>query len=342
MKGILLHIAADTTTLGGVGPIFSNNTFEYIPINERYGLESRTYKDFPARNQEYGKTLADFLPSNVGRLPVHFDPEFNTFTYGEPVTEYSKFLTLQKLEEGDVLFFVASLAPFDPDVYARRDISIWHYQEGRRNKYIIGFFQIGSVTRAYVIKSAPKMALALLNQFFFLEEGKAPINLKKLKVELDALKNYGYLMDKEETYELTDDGFRVVSEILGVMDGQEIVEKSEEILKKGLFELDSISGTASEDLIKENQHYKRLRPIDFDHFIVISGKPEHSALLDHAIRLTEHFRKSTYTLTEIGQLLRKRETDNFRGSRWIDEHSMKILKEEISKNDPILATRLDI
>lgn len=340
MKGLLLHVAADTTTLGGVGPVFPDGTFEYIPIAEMYGLETRTYRAFPARNRQYGKTLADFLPSQIGELPVHFDPEFTNWTYGEPVTDYTKFRALQKLRETDILFFVASLAPFDPTIYRERDVSLWNYQRGRRNKYVIGFFTVDSITKAYIIKSVPKVTLALLNHLILLEDGKAPFDNKDLKNELETLKTYGYVNEKEGQYELSVDGLRVVVEIDTAMGMEESEDKQYELLEKGVFELESISGSTSEEIIRQNQHYKRLRPVDFDHFIVIAGKPKHSALLDHAIRLTEHPEKNTFVLTELGKRIRKRETDNFRGMRWIDGTAVRIIAEEIVKTNPEIMEKL--
>jgi hypothetical protein len=158
MKGLLLHVAADTTNLGVVGPIFEDQSFEYIPINNVYGEEKRTYRDFMASNQRYGRTLADFLPTDVASLPVHYDPDFDNYLYGQPLDKDPRSRVLRNLEHGDVLFFVASLAPYDSYVYARRDELLRSYQVGRRNKYVIGFFTVDGVAEVEAFKSSPRLA----------------------------------------------------------------------------------------------------------------------------------------------------------------------------------------
>jgi hypothetical protein len=90
MKAMLLRIGIDTNC-GGLAPIFEDGSFEYIPIPEGYdSLESRTYGTIKGRS---GKPLSDFLPGELLNNPVHYDPEFETFTYGDPTTKRSRLLS---------------------------------------------------------------------------------------------------------------------------------------------------------------------------------------------------------------------------------------------------------
>jgi hypothetical protein len=163
-------VAANTTNPEVVGPIFEDLSFEYIPIYDEHGEEKKTYRDFRARNQRYGQTLADFLPTDVANLLVHYDPDFDNFLYGQPSDKDPRSLVLRKLERGDLLFFVASLAPYDPHVYAKRDELLRSYQVGRRNKYVIGFFTVDGVARVEVFPRDQQSQMRLL------EEGKIEVH----------------------------------------------------------------------------------------------------------------------------------------------------------------------
>ena len=48
---------------------------------------------------------------------MHFDPEFETYTYGDPT---SKRRTLLKLNKNDLLVFYAGLTPYENDEYSDR------------------------------------------------------------------------------------------------------------------------------------------------------------------------------------------------------------------------------
>ena len=125
MRGFLLHTAADTTNLGIVGPIFPDlkGNFEFIPIYNSYGNgETKTYEQIPARNKNYGNYLSDFVPQNFSKREVHFDPEFESFTYAQPIDDYPRSKVLESLREGDIVFFVFSLAPYDSTVYAHKEL----------------------------------------------------------------------------------------------------------------------------------------------------------------------------------------------------------------------------
>jgi len=338
MKGLLLHVAADTTNLGVVGPIFEDQSFEYIPVNNVYGEEKRTYRDFMASNQQYGRTLADFLPTDVASLPVHYDPDFDNYLYGQDWSRHPRSLALTKLERGDVLFFVASLVPYDPYVYARRDELLRSYQVGRRNKYVIGFFTVEGVAGVEAFKSSPRLALALLNVSYMQEAGEAPIDMTSLKEELEWLMAQGFVAREEGGYKLTRQGEEVVSYLDEVWPEDE--QSKMRLLGEGKIDIYNLSGTVSIEDVKLSHHYKRLRPLDLDYFIVIKGDPNRSALLKRAVRLTERYKDNSFVLNELGRAILHRPSDSLRGARWIDEGAVKLLFKEIEKLNPELVNKL--
>ncbi len=129
MKAMLLRVGIDKGCGGALSPIFSDGSFEYIPIPESDPKtnESRTYQNTLGRT---GKPLSDFLPSKICQSKMHFDPEFETFTYGDPSKSKRKFLL--KLEKNDLLVFYAGLTPYKNDKYPNA-------------LYIIGYFVVENV-----------------------------------------------------------------------------------------------------------------------------------------------------------------------------------------------------
>ncbi len=128
MKAMLLRVGIDKGTDGALGPIFEDGFFEYIPISEGdlQSKEDRTYRNTIGRS---GKPLSAYLPKAIENRTMHFDPEFETFTYGGPT---SKRACILKLEKDDLLVFYAGLTPFG----------------NKRHKealYIIGYFTVEKV-----------------------------------------------------------------------------------------------------------------------------------------------------------------------------------------------------
>jgi len=149
MKSLLIHIAADTSNIGTVGicgPIFKDKNFEFIPIKEsKITCEMRTYTSIASRNKKFGRSLSYFVPFDIQNDIVHYDPDFDHFTYSDPINSMRGSM-LRKLEPGDFIFFVASLVPFKKEAYAkniRKTISA--NQKGNMIKYIIGYFKIAKI-----------------------------------------------------------------------------------------------------------------------------------------------------------------------------------------------------
>src|ERR1035441_7117514 len=88
MQVVLLRVGIDTGSGGIHGPLFSDGSFEFIPIPDRFrgeGTDKRTYGNTSGRG---GRRLVDYFPEarreRVFDQSVHADPEFKTFTYGDP------------------------------------------------------------------------------------------------------------------------------------------------------------------------------------------------------------------------------------------------------------------
>jgi len=107
-KVLLLRVGMDLG-FGGLGPLFSDGTFEYVPIPDgasRVTDRSLFFRDIPARS---GGSVAQFVPQRHRGSPTHYDPEFDTFTYGDPAR--NKRRQLLRLGKGDMLVFYAGLRP---------------------------------------------------------------------------------------------------------------------------------------------------------------------------------------------------------------------------------------
>jgi hypothetical protein len=128
LKAVILRVGIDKGCGGALAPIFSDGSFEYIPIPESDDLsnESRTFANTRGRT---GKYFASYLPSKIKNEKMHFDPEFETFTYGDPSTKRNYLL---KLGEGDLLVFYAGLTPHENKVYPEA-------------LYLMGYFNVEKV-----------------------------------------------------------------------------------------------------------------------------------------------------------------------------------------------------
>jgi len=129
MQAVLLRVGIDTGSGGIHGPLFKNGSFELIPIPDGFrksGVNSQTYGNTKGR---YGKKLIEYFPerhhSKRCDTSIHSDPEFETFTYGDPTRLKGR---LRGLEKGDLLVFYAGLKG-------------WKF-ESEPALYIIGYFEV--------------------------------------------------------------------------------------------------------------------------------------------------------------------------------------------------------
>lgn len=113
MNVVLLRVGIDMGCGGMHSPLFKDGGFEFVPIPDDGGWEERTYGNAKCRR---GRKLADyFVPrrqSAAGKQAMHVDPEFSTFTYGDPTTPKRG---LADLCPGDLLVFYAGMEGWDYD-----------------------------------------------------------------------------------------------------------------------------------------------------------------------------------------------------------------------------------
>jgi len=228
MKALLIHVGADQSkkykmTLGVNAPLFNDDTFEFIPILEFYyddtyflrkgghniimqngeeqegelpTLETRTYSTMETRNKSFGRCLSDYLPQEYDDVVVHFDPDFEHFTYGDSVNT-QKGTQISKLKEGDYIFFVESLAPYVKEVYAGRNKDlIKYYQQHNMAKFVIGYFKVQGVYYAIKAYDDPNPLLFIPPSGSESVDGEIDDNI------LNRIKNNAHTKREEDEYYL--------------------------------------------------------------------------------------------------------------------------------------------
>jgi hypothetical protein len=132
MQIAMLRIGIDAGAGGIQGPLFRDRTFEYIPIPDGFGKDNRTYGNVKGR---HGNKLMEYFPESrkdkIAHQAIHFDPEFSTFTYGDPTSPKAG---LRNLEKGDMLIFYCGLAGWD--------------FKSRPALYLMGYFEVLAAGRA--------------------------------------------------------------------------------------------------------------------------------------------------------------------------------------------------
>jgi hypothetical protein len=127
MQVVLLRVGIDTGSGGIHGPLFKDRSFEFLWIPDKYNVEHRTYESVTGR---HGRKLIEYFPQckqqKMEKCPVHADPEFETFTYGDPTKPKAG---LRRLKPGDYLAFYCGLKGWgwecDPSLYL---IGYFHVQ----------------------------------------------------------------------------------------------------------------------------------------------------------------------------------------------------------------------
>jgi len=138
MNIALLRVGADSGNLGFHSPLFNDGSFDFIPINETYNENPKNINQKIAEERKFSnikvlknKFLIEYFPVNKiekhNNSIIHFDPEFESYTYGDPSFTKSGLL---KLEKGNILVFYCSLKPFPKQDNAKVKL------------YVIGYFEI--------------------------------------------------------------------------------------------------------------------------------------------------------------------------------------------------------
>src|ERR1700685_1972065 len=97
---VLLRVGIDSGRGGIQGPLFEDGCFEFIPIDARREDSFATYGN---TRGVHGRMLIEYFPEHLqNRLrsqSIHSDPEFATFTYGDPTRPKKE---LQRLSRGSL------------------------------------------------------------------------------------------------------------------------------------------------------------------------------------------------------------------------------------------------
>ncbi len=126
MKVAMLRIGIDTGSGGIYGPLFHDGSFDYIPIPDGFGIDERTYGNTTSLKE---RKLVEYFPESrrvaMANRSIHFDPEFVTFTYGDPTPPKAG---LRHLGKGDMLIFYCGLKGWD--------------LESEPALYLMGYFEV--------------------------------------------------------------------------------------------------------------------------------------------------------------------------------------------------------
>ncbi|WP_147437688.1 MULTISPECIES: hypothetical protein [unclassified Halorubrum] len=132
VSAVAINVGSQTGEPLGRGPIFSDGSFQYVPITEKYdeAVDWPTYADLGYTNLTSGSS---------GELVTHFDPEFPELPGGEHYTfadpGRTKTRHLAKLSEGDYVFLYGTL-----DFVGSRRQQYW-ITDGWGG-YVFGHFQL--------------------------------------------------------------------------------------------------------------------------------------------------------------------------------------------------------
>lgn len=154
MFGVLLNVGSNSSNPNGRGRIFRDSTFEYLPIPE-----SEKTKEKVPTYRELG-----FVHARFPNLPVHLDPEFETFTYGHVKRGFGDIRSLLKLKKNDVLFFYATLQKErEWSTYIVgyfRNLKV-HDCRGLSTEEILDFKSIGFANNAHLKRMGPSVDLLI-------------------------------------------------------------------------------------------------------------------------------------------------------------------------------------
>src|ERR1019366_2249873 len=114
------------------GPLFRDGTFDFVCIPDNKRVSIHTYGNMVGRDGRLHVHLFARARRKVNAEPaVHVDPEWETFTYGDPTTPKR---SLRSLQPEDLLVFYCGLQKWDVD-------GGWD-QDHRPALYLAGYFEV--------------------------------------------------------------------------------------------------------------------------------------------------------------------------------------------------------
>ncbi len=129
---VLLRVGIDAGCGGIQGPLFGDGTFEFVCIPDNKRVSAHTYGNMVGRDD---KPLVGYFAGSrrkvMAEQTVHVDPEWETFTYGDPTPPKR---SLRNLKPGDFLVFYCGLQEWNAG-------SGWNPQR-RPAHYLAGYFEV--------------------------------------------------------------------------------------------------------------------------------------------------------------------------------------------------------
>lgn len=129
---VLLRVGIDAGCGGIHGPLFKDGSFDFVCIPDNKRVSVHTYGNMVGRD---GKPLAGYFTEarreSMAEQHVHVDPEWETFTYGDPTPPKR---SLRHLDPGDFLVFYCGLQEWDAE-------SGWN-RDHRPALYLAGYFEV--------------------------------------------------------------------------------------------------------------------------------------------------------------------------------------------------------
>lgn len=131
-KAVLLRVGIDSGCGGIQSPLFADGSFEFVCIPDNKRVSVHKYGNLIGKN---GRPHSDYFPARkqeaLAEQHIHLDPEFETFTYGDPTTPKR---SLRRLEQGDYLIFYCGLQEWE-------DGTGWLFDKPPA-LYIVGYFVV--------------------------------------------------------------------------------------------------------------------------------------------------------------------------------------------------------
>src|SRR5436305_969078 len=110
---VLLRVGIDAGCGGIQGPLFKDGSFDFVCIPDNKRVSVHTYGNMVGRD---GKPLAGYFAESRREMMagqhVHVDPEFETYTYGDPTPPKR---SLRSLRRGDYLVHYCGLQRWDAE-----------------------------------------------------------------------------------------------------------------------------------------------------------------------------------------------------------------------------------
>jgi hypothetical protein len=129
---VLLRVGVDAGCGGIQGPLFEDGSFEFICIPDKKRVSAHTYGNML---DKHGQPVVRYFPEVrrevMAAQTVHVDPEWDTFTYGDPTLPKR---SLRHLRPGDFLVFYCGLQLWD--------VEHGWYGTSRPALYVAGYFEV--------------------------------------------------------------------------------------------------------------------------------------------------------------------------------------------------------